>query len=217
MRFIARTFFLICLMVLVGVDISSAQPSGACRLVSERSSELGCWIIAHDPLGRFAEAQTYWHLDTFSNRADAEAAKGPRGTVVESMGRLWLFTIDAPGWRATKGKRVAEIGPLPITTGGDYSAQYMEAIFQPGMTSATHDHSGPEAWYTLEGETCLETPGGKQIGRANGAPVIVPDGPMHLTATGTGLRRALVLILHDSSKPSSALVHHWHPKGLCND
>src|SRR5438128_1934397 len=110
MGFIARRFCLISLVVLVGADAASAQPSGACRLVSERSSELGCWIIAHESLGTFVEAQTYWHLDTFSNRPDAEAAKGSRGTVVESMGRVWLFTIDARGWRPTKGERVAEIG-----------------------------------------------------------------------------------------------------------
>jgi hypothetical protein len=40
---------------------------------------------------------------------------------------------------------------------------------------------------------------------------------MHLTATGNGQRRALVLILHESSKPASMLVHDWTPKGLCKN
>jgi quercetin dioxygenase-like cupin family protein len=217
MRFAAQMLVLAAMMPGFGGNISFAQPSGACKLVSERTGELGCWIIAHDPLGTFAETETYWHLDTFSSRAEAEASKGSRGTVVESMGKVWLFTIAARDWRPNNGERVTEVGPLPIVPRGNYSAQYMEAIFKPGMTSATHDHSGPEAWYTLEGETCLETPQGKQVGRADGRHVIVADGPMHLTATGTGLRRALVLILHDSSKPSSALVQHWHPKGLCTE
>lgn len=217
MKRTARRLMLAALMMCLGGGILSAQPSGACKLVADRTGELGCWIIAHDALGAFTEAQTYWHLDTFPSRAEAEAAKGPRGTVVDSMGKVWLLTIEAPGWRPNKGQHVAEIGPLPIRIGGNYSAQYMEAIFTPGMTSATHDHSGPEAWYTLEGETCLETPTGKVIGRAGGPPVIVPDGPMHLTATGTTLRRAIVLILHDSAKPSSALVHDWHPRGLCKE
>jgi quercetin dioxygenase-like cupin family protein len=221
-----RTLFMKCtvqklmltmMMALLGGDRLSAQPSGACKLVGDRTGELGCWIIAHDALGAFAEAQTFWHLHTFSSRAEAEAAKGPRGTVMESMGKVWLLTIEAQGWRPAKGQQVAQIGPLPVRPGVNYSAQYMEAIFSPGMTSATHDHSGSEAWYTLEGETCLETPAGKVIGRAGGPPVIVPDDPMHLTATGTSLRRAMVLILHDSAKPSSALVHDWHPKGLCKE
>jgi hypothetical protein len=64
----------------------------------------------------------------------------------------------------------------------------------------------------------LETPEGKQVGRAGGQYVIVPGGlPMHLTATGTELRRSIVLILHDSSKPATHVGHEWVPKGLCKN
>jgi quercetin dioxygenase-like cupin family protein len=92
----------------------------------------------------------------------------------------------------------------------------MEAIFRPGMKSAVHRHSGPEAWYTLAGETCLETPDGVMVGRAGGPPVIVPQGtPMELTATGTEVRRALVLILHDSAQPATMPATDWTPKGRC--
>jgi quercetin dioxygenase-like cupin family protein len=156
-------------------------------------------------------------LDAYPTGAAAEAAKGPRGTVVEALGKVWLLTIGDAGWRPPGGERAAEIGPLPITAGAEYSVQYMEAIFTPGMTSTAHVHAGPEAWYTVAGETCLETPDGKQVGRAGERPVIVPGGPpMHLTATGTEQRRALVRILHETSKPASTLVHDWVPKGLCN-
>jgi hypothetical protein len=197
---------------------ASAQPvpGGLCKPVAERTSEVGCWIVAHDPVGRIAEAQVFWHLDTFPTRVAAEAAKGPRGTVVEALGKVWLLTIAQSGWRAEGGARVAEIGPLPVKAGEAYSAQYMEAIFTPGMTAAAHAHSGPEAWYTEAGETCLETPEGRQVGRAGGHYVIVPGGPpMHLTATGTEQRRSLVLILHESSKPATTRVTDWTPKGLC--
>ena len=94
----------------------------------------------------------------------------------------------------------------------------MEAIFNPGMTAPEHSHSGPEAWYTIAGETCLETSDGRvQVGRAGGPPVIVPMGlSMHLTAPGTEQRRALVLILHQTSQPPTTLDHNWVAKGLCN-
>ena len=109
----------------------------------------------------------------------------------------------------------SQIGPLPIVAGKSYSAQFMEAIAIRGMTSFIHTHSGPEAWYTFAGETCLATSEGVQIGRAGGPPVIVHGGlPMHLTATGTERRRALVLIPHDSAKPPASIVHDWTPKGL---
>src|SRR3989442_14747881 len=87
------------------------------------------------------------------------------------------------------------------TAGEKYSAQYMEAVFTPGMKGATHMHPGPEAWYTLSGETCLETPEGAQVGRAGGPPVIVRANlPMQPVATGHETRRAEVLILHERSK-----------------
>jgi hypothetical protein len=191
---------------------------GACKPLIERTSEVGCWILVDQPVGRIEEAQVFWHLDVYPSRPEAEKAKGPRGTVVESLGKVWLLTIEKQGWRPTiKGERIAEIGPLPVITGEAYSAVFMEAILNPGMTSAIHTHSGPEAWYTVAGETCLETPSGKLVGSAGGAPVIVPGGPpMLLTATGSAQRRALTLILHESSKAPTTVVHDWTPKGLCH-
>lgn len=71
----------------------------------------------------------------------------------------------------------------------------------PGAVSRTNVHAGPEAFYTEVGETCLETPSGKQMGR-KWRDVIVPEGePMELTATGLETRRGLVLVLHSSAKP----------------
>jgi quercetin dioxygenase-like cupin family protein len=187
-----------------------------CRPISERTGEVGCWIILDEALGQLPAAPMFWHLDSYPTRAQATAAKVKRGTVIESLGKFWLLTIEAAGWRPSTGERVAEIGPLPVQPGLAYSAQYMEAVFTPGMTSSTHRHSGSEAWYTMTGQTCLETPDGAMVGRAGGSHVIVPGGPpMHLTATGTETRRALVLILHDSSQPATTLAPDWTPKGLC--
>jgi quercetin dioxygenase-like cupin family protein len=187
-----------------------------CKPVSERTEDIGCWVIAHQPLGKLPNSEIFWHLYAYPTRAEAEGVKGSRGTVVESLGKIWLLAIESKSWRPAGGERMAQIGPLPIDAGEPYSAQYMEAIFAPGMTSRTHIHSGPEAWYTVSGETCLETPKGKQVGRPGGEHVIVPGGlPMHLTAIGTETRRALVLILHKTSKPSTTPVHDWVPRELC--
>jgi quercetin dioxygenase-like cupin family protein len=201
---------------LFGWRSRSVQASRICKPVSERTAVLGCWIIAHQPVGELTQSQTYWHLDTYPNHAAAEAAKGAHGTIVEAFGKIWLLSIEDQSWRPSSGEHVADIGPLPINAGAQYSVQYMEAVFTPGMVAPEHRHAGPEAWYTLAGETCLETPNGKQVGRAGGTPVIVPGGlPMHLTATGTEKRQALVLILHSSDKPATTPAHDWHPKGLC--
>lgn len=167
--------------------------------------------------GRLTKSEVFWHLDSYSTRVAAQADKGPRSAIIEALGKVWLMTIEDEKWRPVHGNRIAEIGPIPIIAGENYSAQYMEAIFAPGMTAPAHLHSGPEAWYTVAGETCLETSDGRvQVGRAGESPVIVPIGlSMHLTATGTEQRRALVLILHQSSMAPTMLVHDWTPKGLC--
>jgi len=190
---------------------------GVCRPVSQRKSEIGCWILTDHKLGGFEQPKVFWELDAYPTRAAADKAKGPGGTVLESLGKTWLLTVEArkqaPG---PGGKRVAEIGPIDIKPGLDYSALYMEAIMTPGMTSTVHRHSGPEAWYTMSGETCLETPQGKFVGSPGANSVIVPAGPpMLLTATGKKERRAIVLILHDASQAPTFMEHEWKPKGLC--
>jgi quercetin dioxygenase-like cupin family protein len=171
---------------------------GTCVPVNERAGrELGCFITATQVLGRLPEGPLYWHLNTYPTRAAADAARGPNGTVVESYGKVWLFTIAEAGWRVPGGEYVTAIGPLPVGTAEKFSIVYMEATFMPGMQSIVHRHPGPEAWYVLAGEQCLETPEGRMVVRA-GESGIVPGGPpMRLTGTGTVQRRSLVLILHE--------------------
>jgi quercetin dioxygenase-like cupin family protein len=189
-----------------------------CRPISKRTGEAGCWIIVNAALGKLPPRPMFWHLDTYPTRAAAETAKRPHGAVVESFGKVWLFTIDDADSRPVGGVGVAKIGPLPLSLNAEYTARYMEAIFTPGMTSSIHRHPGPEVWYTLTGETCLETSKGRMVGRAGGEPVIVPGGlPMYLTATGTETRSALVLILYDSSQPVASPANDWTPKGLCKN
>jgi quercetin dioxygenase-like cupin family protein len=207
----------VALCVLALGSLAHAQPidGGRCRPVTERTTEIGCWIVSHERVGRMEHGQVFWHLDGFSSAQDAERAKARGSVVVQALGKVWLLTVAPRGWRPQGGQRVDEIGPLPVQSGENYSAQYMETVFTPGMTSSTHVHSGPEAWYTQEGETCLETPSGVQVSAPGSAPVIVPDGPMRLTATGTTLRKGLVLILHLSDKAATTRVDHWTPKNPC--
>ena len=61
--------------------------SQICKPVSERTGEVGCWITANTSLGLLPKEPIYWHLYTYPTRAEAESAKGPRGTVVESLGK----------------------------------------------------------------------------------------------------------------------------------
>jgi quercetin dioxygenase-like cupin family protein len=196
---------------------ATAQTKG-CEPVAERAGrEFGCFITAREELGPLpGHSSFYWHIDAFTTRAAAETARARRSTVVESLGSLWLFAIAEAAWRPATGERIASVGPLPLVKADVYAAVYMEGVFRPGMRSPIHRHPGVEAWYTLEGEQCLETPRGKLVQRAGGAGVTVPAGlPMMLTGTGSGPRRSLVLILQDAAQPRSTLATDWAPAGLC--
>ena len=199
------------LLILAAAGSASAQ----CRPVAERTREVGCWIVAQAPLGRLSEPAIFWHLDSYPTRAEAEAGKGPRGTVIEALGKVWLSSLEPAGWRPSSGVRVAEIGPLLVKPGEQYTVQYMEAIFSPGMTTEVHYHPGPEALYTTAGEVCFEMPHGKIVGRS-GEGTIMQAGHLHtLTATGTEQRRSLALVIHESSQPWRLPSSDWTPAGLC--
>lgn len=195
-----------------------AAQSETCEPVAQRAGrEYGCFILARQELGHLdGKAILYWHLDTFPSRNAAESAAGKRGTVVESLGHTWLYTLAESGWRAPGGVHVATIGPLPVIPARAHAAVYMEGVFRPGMKSRIHRHPGVEAWYTLEGSMCLETSEGT-VKQSAGEPGVMANAglPMMLTATGTGVRRSVVLILQDSAQPRSTIAHDWLPKGLC--
>ena len=171
----------------ISADSFHAQTDGTCVPVSERAGrEFGCFITAREELGALpAQPPLYWHLDTFPTVAAARAAKGPRGTVVESLGRVWLFTIADAGYRPAGGTRVERIGPLPLYA----RSASPPSTWRAYSSLACRRRSSPpgmEAWYTLEGLMCVETPSGRLDQRAGDPGVLVPDGvPMMLTGTGS--------------------------------
>jgi len=107
-------------------------PGGVCKPASQRTQEIGCWILADDPMGRVGRSSVFWHLDIYPTRDAAVADKGQRGVILESLGKVWLMTIEDEPWRSAHGARIAEIEPLAIIEEKEYSAQYMEAVFTPG-------------------------------------------------------------------------------------
>jgi hypothetical protein len=100
----------ILLMLSGSATLAQTSPRRTCLPISERAGrDVGCWLIVAEPVGRMPRSEVFWHLDTYLTRAAAEAAKGPRGAVVEALGKVWLFTIEEAGWRPSGGIRVAEV------------------------------------------------------------------------------------------------------------
>lgn len=193
---------------------SQIPSDSKCQPIGQRQGRIGCWILADPSVGTFTAKNVFWHLDRYSTKARAEAEKGAHGTVLEALGQHWVLAIEAaniPGITHT-----ASVGPLPITSGVPYSAMYMETITPPGFQSAVHTHAGPEAWFTIAGGMCLETPEGviRDQSGSKGA-FVRGDVPMLLTSTGRVERQAMVLVLHESTRPPITIDHAWTPPGAC--
>jgi quercetin dioxygenase-like cupin family protein len=174
----------------------------------------GCFNIAKVEGLTFRDSVVYWFLYTFPTRSAAEAARTPTGVVVEEDGKVWLNEIASVASRVQAGALVARVGPLLLPPAPTYTAIYSYAVMAPGQRSRVHTHSGPEGWYVLAGEQCLETSVGVFRGRT-GETVIVPGNvPMELYITGSALRRALVVVVHDSRQPRGT-PSSWIPPGAC--
>jgi hypothetical protein len=80
-------------MAFAATELASAQVHGACNTpVSQRLSEVGCYLTASVVLGSLGPGPVFWHLYTYPTQA--AAAKGPHGAVVESFGKASLALYD---------------------------------------------------------------------------------------------------------------------------
>ena len=183
-------------------------PAGA------RRPEFGCFNVGVVTGLHFSQPSVYWHLRAFPNRTAAEAAKSKTGVVVEENGRVWLSEFGPRTAAPRQGEPIAVVGPLQLPAAKTYTAVLSYAVMRPGDNSRVHIHAGPEGWYVLEGEQCLETPAGARRARAGGTLTVGANIPMELNVTGKKLRRAFALVIHDSAQ-ARGTPSDWKPSGTC--
>ena len=181
----------------------------------ERQGKPGCSIVSDKRLPSPPLAPVLWHLDEFSSLAAARRAEGPWSLAVEAHGSSWLYSIERDTSNHHGGRHRAVVGPIPTQPDRLYSMMAMSAHFLPGHFSVIHTHPGPEAWWVLEGKQCLQTTR-TTITAAAGQGAIVAEGDtMRMVGTGTGPRKALVLILHDADKPGGVTLQTSVPLKDC--
>lgn len=181
----------------------------------ERRPEFGCFNVGTVTGLEFSQPSVYWHLHTFGTRKAAEAAKSANGIVVEEDGRVWLSEFGPRNTAPRGGEAIALVGPLQLPAAKSYAAVLSYAVMRPGDSSRVHTHPGPEGWYVLAGEQCLETPDGANRARAGGTMTVPPNIPMELNVTGTALRRAFALVIHESTQ-GRGTPSAWKPSGACS-
>jgi quercetin dioxygenase-like cupin family protein len=169
----------------------------------ERRGEIGCSIVGKKALPADFKDPAFWHIDRFNRAEPAQAAVGPTSIAFEGHGSWWLLSVGPASNDHHGGKHVAEVKLSPLPKAPSYSIAVISAYIPAGMTSRVHFHSGVEAFYAVDGEQCLETP--KQAFRLHkGETLVVPTGvTMRLIATGPAPRRAIAIIVYDSSQPQT--------------
>jgi len=181
----------------------------------KRPAGTDCAILLQKKFSSLPRGQLVWRFEHFETREAAQAAGTSTSVVVEAAGKVWLVTLAAKGGRSNGGTLIAETEPLPpIPAGPSYQIVVAEADLGREAAVMTHKHSGPETWYLLSGEQCLELPDRALRARAGETMSAPAETPMQLNIIGPGERDALFLIVHDAAKPATSFLD-WQFKGLC--
>ena len=199
----AALTFLLCLSLAGKVF---AQAVSCAPNSPERVGKPGCSILGDVRLPGSVRGPVFWHIDEFGSLAGAQSAAGAASVAFSAHGAYWLATVETDTLRHHGGRHRATIGPIPLQAGTRYSMQVMSAYMLPGQMSTIHTHSGPEVWYVLEGEQCLQTTTGTVKAHAGQGAMVAGGDTMRLVVTGSTARRSLVLVLHDSERPASSII-----------
>lgn len=203
-------------LLMLSASLQSDVPPvpGLCSApVPEDRETPGCYQTNEIDLAG-ATTQIYWSVYEYPSLAQAsrESRRHRWSAVTQIHGRNWLYVLGPAGGPIPGATRRAEIGPLQVPP-GEVTAHLSEAIFPPGMRTRVHSHPGPEAFYVVEGEQCMDSPTDSLMIQSGGT-YVVPEGP-HLQAAPRG-RRNLVLILAPRGKPFVIPGGQWQPTGFCD-
>lgn len=194
---------------------AGAAPRFACEndgLIG--GAPFGCQLLVRSTVAAFPEGPLFWHLRSFDTLAEAEGARAPQDVIAAAGGQAWLFSFG-PESLQRAGRLVGRVGPLPLGRTGPFQIQLWYVVMPRGASTGSHLHPGPEAWYVLEGEQCLDTPNGPIRARAGEGALVGANIPMRLFNPGAGTRRALFIVIHDPSV-LEASSSPWTPSGACS-
>ena len=179
------------------LDLPPPTASAQQSLVIKRLAEINVTQLPSGPL--------FWRLENYATLAQAQAAAGPTGLVVQSGGKVWLITLEAAGGASPGGTKVADVGPLPAVVATHYVLRINEASGPPGSTTSVHSHPGSEAFYVLAGESSSHTSEGTlRVGAGHGEAGSPSGTPMQVSSSGSPDLLSLVMFVVDGDKPFSS-------------
>jgi cytochrome c biogenesis DsbD-like protein len=202
------------------VPISAVQTTDTHASGHEVVGALGARQLAVKEFTTLPKGTLFLRVENFATAGAAEHAATAASAVFQWAGKVWLLTLGPRGGRPGEGTVVAEIGPVPpVPHAAKYVLDVNEAEFGPeskaAVGRAVHTHPGPEIFYLLTGEQCLETPNGVVRARAGEGMTAPANTPMQLNIMGASKRDAFFVIVHDATK-ARVIPSDWQPTGLCD-
>jgi quercetin dioxygenase-like cupin family protein len=148
----------------------------------------------------------YWHIDRYDTLGAAKENAGPNSVVAAAHGAVWLMTVEPKTTRRHRLHHIAWVGPFKLPVDKRYAMRVQSSTLVPGGGTPVHTHSGPEAFYIVSGEQCIETPLATRR-LTSGSAEFVPANTIHRgRITGNGPRRALAIVIYDATRPVSKNV-----------
>jgi len=200
----------------MGMAMGDSPVPGGCEAPAmSNQGKAGCYFDAEARVGRLGGA-AYWHVDEFTDLSSARVQRVRGSAVVFAYGRFFLQTVNSDlAWSPRGGRRLATVGPMPVPSGVPLTARFMQAMTPPGVTTRPHAHSGPEAFYLLDGAICMETPAGVRTTSRGQTYWVEGGSPMQLTSAPGGIRRSLLVVVHPTGQPWMTVAPGWQPRGAC--
>lgn len=161
--------------------------------------------LAERKVAELPAGDLFWRIENFGSPEQANAAATPWSLVVESAGKVWLFTLGATGGASPNGTKVAEVGPIPRIAASQYLLRINDASGAPGSVTAVHSHPGSEAFFVLTGEQSIRSAKGTlrvQAGQAEAGQGA--EQAMQVSSSGSTDLHALVMFVVDAGKPFSS-------------
>jgi quercetin dioxygenase-like cupin family protein len=210
----SRSVLLLAVVFIPGIAAAQLEPK-CVENSPERQGGIGCSYIEDKPLPSTLKEPLYWHIDKFGSADDAKAAVSPVSVAFPADGTWWLFTIESVVDDHHGGQHVAQVKLPPLPPAKKYSLLIYSAYIPPPLTSRVHHHSGPEAFYVVEGEQCLRTEARAYV-MHKGDTLAVPAGvTMQLVSIGTLTRRSFAVVVYDASQPPTMRTEPAPPLAEC--
>jgi mannose-6-phosphate isomerase-like protein (cupin superfamily) len=175
-------------------------------LASYANQELSVKPLAEKKVSELPAGPLYWRIENVDTKSHADSMAGPYSLVVESDGRVWLFTLGARETPVSTGAvKVADVGPVPRIDAAHYLLRINDASGPSGSATSVHSHPGSEAYFVLRGEQTIRAADRTMhVHTGQGEAGQGAERPMQVSSSGSSDLHALVMFVVDADKPFSS-------------